>query len=146
MVLYDFSADISNLWSWLIKLKDSALKIIIKVYSSLISKFESSSTNIPVNETPNRKSLLEQMIGSRSEPSPNINEPTQKSLRNEYKHDSNTESTPLYKDWRVWAVGALFIIGVVVMVYFYSDRFNPFQVLNQIQQVVQLITHHLDLQ
>lgn len=43
------------------------------------------------------------------------------------KHDSNTESTPLYKNWSVGrAVGALFVTGVIVIVYFYSDGFSTF--------------------
>lgn len=131
MVLYDFKADFLELWDVIINIKDYILKLIIKIYSSLISSnvSEPSNSNSPNKEIPKRKSLLEQMVGSRSDPSVE-NNTTHKSLRNEngYKNtlsDSNSE-TPLYKDWRVWACGAVIVVSAGVVLYLYMNGIYPF--------------------
>lgn len=132
MVLYDFSSDINNFWIWLIEIKDLFLKIIVKVYSSLIyGPYKSNLNNELDIKSPN-PNINSNYIKEKPKGKSLLLEPVNKySLRNDkvygYKNsvpESNTD-TPLYKDWRVWAAGTLLVAVVIILYYFYSDGFFP---------------------
>jgi hypothetical protein len=130
MVLYDFTAEVNDIWNWLISIKDYFLRVIINIYSKLISKTDIESPNTKVSENkPKGKSIF----SSKSillEENSNNSEP-EKSLRNDngYKHYkpevSNTDTTSLHKDWRVWVGGALVLLcGLGLVYYYYQFGFN----------------------
>jgi len=124
MVLYDFTSDINDLWTWVIASKDYVLNVIINTYSKLITKgnvnLPSSNTN--GSEASNKKSGIESILGSKSQTGADVNEPSHRSLRNDngYKHSIPEKENPFFKDWKFWVCTIVIIGGVTILVYYYG--------------------------
>lgn len=108
--LIDFKAEFTELWFYLNLKKDYIINSLIKVYSILITNTDTGNIDKPdPNRLPKKKTILEEMIGSRSNTDVDTKDP--EGFRNSYKNSqSNSYSSPIYKDWRVWAGGTIIVV------------------------------------